>query len=92
MRRIRPAWSKIFGRPNLKEWLGTVVYACHPRYVGRMNRRIVIQINPITKRDPKLKITTTERASRVTLVVECLPGMHKTLEFNMPVPPKTNKN
>jgi hypothetical protein len=30
-------------RPHLNQWLSIVVCACHPRYMGKTNKRIVVQ-------------------------------------------------
>jgi hypothetical protein len=42
--------------------LDRVMHTCHPSYMGRINKRIVVQASPSIKQDTISKITNMERA------------------------------
>jgi hypothetical protein len=51
--------GKMFTRPHLSQWMDPVMCACHPSYMGSINRRIIIQANPSIKQGLISKITNT---------------------------------
>jgi hypothetical protein len=47
----RPAHAKSSQGPSQDPWLDMVVCICYPSYMESINRRIIIQASPGTKRD-----------------------------------------
>jgi hypothetical protein len=59
--------------------------------VGRVNRRIVLQVGLGKKQDTISKITREKKVGGMAQGVELLPHKHEALSLG-PVPPKTKQN
>jgi hypothetical protein len=65
-----------------KKPLGVMAYACHPCYLGSINRRITIQAIPGKNVRPYLKNNHSKKRLEIWLKLESLPSKTKTLSSN----------